>query len=127
MENFDFSEFDRTQYESKDHFQYNSKMQQALVKHVLHFHPDEDPKPTSLEFFFCTDTPEIADGLCKDLKKLGYDAVVGISLKDRWSIIGCTTEMNIDDSSLEGWAREMCEVGYKNDCRFDGWGMGMEL
>jgi regulator of RNase E activity RraB len=28
----------------------------------------------------------------------------------------------MDDGTVQSWAKEMCELGYKFDCDFDGWG-----
>jgi hypothetical protein len=37
-------------------------------------------------------------------------------------ITGWTIKMAMVDSALIIWTKQMCDLGYKFDCEFDGWG-----
>ncbi|MFC3562039.1 ribonuclease E inhibitor RraB [Pedobacter jamesrossensis] len=32
------------------------------------------------------------------------------------------TKMKMTDEVVKQWTKQMCELGYKFDCEFDGWG-----
>ena len=42
--------------------------------------------------------------------------------KNLYVISGWTTRIEMQDSLVIEWAVSMCDVGFKNDCDFDGWG-----
>src|SRR5207249_3200677 len=81
-------------------------------------------KERKVEFFFYTNTTDKAEELAKELEKLNYETSHGKSSGDGKSFIvtGITTKMKMDDEIIANWAKEMCELGYKFDCDFDGWG-----
>ena len=37
-------------------------------------------------------------------------------------ITGWTSPIKMDENTVLNWTKDMCEVGYKYDCDFDGWG-----
>ena len=76
-----------------------------------------------MEFFYYSRTRENADGLKKDLEKIGYK-VYGIekSTENQYSIIGVTLPINIEKDKFKDWIKYMNEIGFINDCDFDGWG-----
>jgi regulator of RNase E activity RraB len=41
-------------------------------------------------------------------------------------ITGWITEITIRDAAVLDWTREMCTLGFKYDCAFDGWGTKAE-
>ena len=76
-----------------------------------------------MEFFFYSKTMENAESLSADLRKLDYE-IYGInkSENDLFSIIGLTTPMSLEEAELDQWIKRMNELGFANDCEFDGWG-----
>jgi len=77
-----------------------------------------------LEYFFYTITAAKAEQLATEIGKLNYSVEYGVSAgnKKQYVITGWTTKMKITDEIVIQWTREMCELGYKFDCEFDGWG-----
>jgi len=45
------------------------------------------------------------------------------TLKSEFSIIGITCPISLEDNDFKEWIEKMNELGFINDCRFDGWGM----
>jgi len=60
-----------------------------------------DDDRLKLEYFFNTDPPEKASALAGD---------------------GWTAAMTMSTDVVQSWARQMCDLGFKHDCEFDGWG-----
>ena len=40
----------------------------------------------------------------------------------RFSVIGLTTPVRMDETTVVQWAEDMCRTGFAHDCEFDGWG-----
>lgn len=85
----------------------------------------DDKSQLSLEFFFYTDKQDKASNLAIELKKLNY----GLETVDKsagdpkiWVITGWTTPIKMDIGSVTNWTEKMCQIGFDNDCDFDGWG-----
>ncbi|GAA5484846.1 hypothetical protein Hsar01_04099 [Haloferula sargassicola] len=83
-----------------------------------------DESKLKLEYFFYTNTKEKAESLAKELAGRGYigDFDVAASDSSQFVITGWTPPMAMSDEVVVGWTGEMCEIGYKFDCEFDGWG-----
>lgn len=77
-----------------------------------------------VEFFFYAKSLGNATSLKDDLLKLGYE-IYGIegSLKNRFSLMGITCPMSLKDEDFSRWVEKMNELGFSNDCLFDGWGV----
>lgn len=77
-----------------------------------------------LEYFFYTNTSDKAEQLTNEIGKLNYTVQHGVSASDKnlFIITGWTTKMKMADEVVKQWAKQMCELGYKFDCEFDGWG-----
>lgn len=77
-----------------------------------------------LEFFFYTDTEAKAQSLAASLHKLGYELETKQTAGDQKLLLvnGWTTPLQMDDHTVLGWTRQMCQMGYEHDCDFDGWG-----
>lgn len=77
-----------------------------------------------LEFFFYTNTADKAERLATELAKLNYTLQSGISAADKrlFIVTGSTGKLIMTDEIVEQWVKQMCEIGYKHDCEFDGWG-----
>jgi regulator of RNase E activity RraB len=81
-------------------------------------------KRRKLEFFFYTDKVEKAAALAAELANRNYEVRHGPSATDAkvQLITGWTAEMPMSDSIVLGWTKEMCTLGFRHDCEFDGWG-----
>ena len=73
-----------------------------------------------LEFFFVTN----AESKASTLAEKGYSVEYGISesYKNKYLITGWSTPIRMDESIVVEWTKNMCELAYKHDCEFDGWG-----
>lgn len=83
-----------------------------------------EERALKLEFFFYTNTHEKAQALTAELGNLGYQASNSLSATNskEYVITGWTTKILMTDSSVGEWVNQMCDLGYKYDCEFDGWG-----
>jgi hypothetical protein len=84
-----------------------------------------DPeKKLKLEYFFYTNTVEKAAQFANHLQNMNYTADFGESASDktRFIVKGWTTDMPMDDTTVQAWTKQMCELGFTFDCEFDGWG-----
>ena len=120
-----------TRYVTEEAFEANSSKQVEAVSTVLGVlrkHSLSDTNLRSLEFFFYTNTMEKAKLLAEELQKKEYSVAYRKSgyNKKQFVITGWTRKISIEDSALAVWAKEMCEVGYKYDCEFDGWGTDID-
>ena len=81
-------------------------------------------KELKLEYFFYTNTADKAKLFADEIGKLNYEVKHGQSAGDNKSFVitGWTTKMKMQDNVVANWTKEMCELGYKFDCDFDGWG-----
>ena len=77
-----------------------------------------------LEFFFYSNTLDKVERLSIELNKLNYDVKAGQAEGDKSLFIatGWTGKMKMDSHTVMTWTKDMCELGYKFDCEFDGWG-----
>ena len=77
-----------------------------------------------LEYFFYTNSLEKAKAFSKEIAKLGYTTKYGESqgVKNEFVVTGWTSKMKMDDKTVLSWTQMMCNLGYKFDCDFDGWG-----
>ena len=78
-----------------------------------------------LEYFFYTNTPEKAGALSVALSGMGYDATFNPTDEgDKIRIVaGATVPVLMATEKVLEWTEEMCNIGYKHDCEFDGWGL----
>ncbi|NBW48798.1 MAG: hypothetical protein EBR49_01685 [Betaproteobacteria bacterium] len=85
-------------------------------------------KELKLEFFFYTNTPEKAAALAAGLTSKKYEVEYGPSASNGkiQIITGWTEKIGMSDANVAGWTKEMCELGFKHDCEFDGWGTNPE-
>lgn len=81
-------------------------------------------KELKLEYFFYTNTAEKAKQLATEIENLNYTVQHGVSSGDKnlFIVTGWTTKMKMSDEVVKQWTKQMCELGYKYDCEFDGWG-----
>ncbi|HLF63232.1 MAG TPA: ribonuclease E inhibitor RraB [Saprospiraceae bacterium] len=77
----------------------------------------------SLEFFFYTSDKDKAIKLSDILQKeYGYEIYKLHKTLDKWAVIGLTTPQPILTEMVQEWAEEMCKLGDRYECEFDGWG-----
>lgn len=83
-----------------------------------------DDKELKLEYFFYTNTAEKAEKLATEIGKLNYTVQHRLSAgnKKLFVVSGWTTKMTMADEVIKQWTKQMCALGYKFDCEFDGWG-----
>src|SRR5688500_48812 len=81
-------------------------------------------KELKLEYFFYTNTADKAEQLATEIGKLNYTVQHDVSAGDKklFIVTGWTTKMKMTDEDVKHWTKQMCELGYKFDCEFDGWG-----
>ena len=120
-----------TRFVTEEAFKENSSKQVeavTIVLGVLRKHSLSDTNLRCLEFFFYTNAIEKAKLLAEDLQKKEYSAAYRKSGHGNKSFVitGWTRKISIGDSALATWVKEMCELGYKYDCEFDGWGTDID-
>lgn len=81
-------------------------------------------KELKLGYFFYTNTADKAEQFATEIGKLNYTIKHGVSAGDKnlFIVNGWTTKMKMEDEVVKQWTKQMCELGYKFDCEFDGWG-----
>ena len=116
---------------SEEAFKMNSQKQAAAAPQVLGIlrqHSLSDTNLRCLEYFFYTNTIEKAQSLASELKKKEYTVAYREAgyPKNQFVITGWTRKISIEDNTLSDWVKDMCELGYKYDCEFDGWGTDVD-
>jgi regulator of RNase E activity RraB len=83
-----------------------------------------ETKELKLEYFFYTNTSDKAQNLADEIQKLNYTVEYGKSAGDKklFVISGWTIKMTMADAIVINWTKHMCDLGFKFDCEFDGWG-----
>jgi regulator of RNase E activity RraB len=83
-----------------------------------------ETKELKLEYFFYTNTSDKAQNLADEIQKLNYTVEHGKSAGDKklFVISGWTIKMTMADAIVINWTKHMCDLGFKFDCEFDGWG-----
>lgn len=81
----------------------------------------------AIEFFFDTDTLEKAQNLADQLNQLGYELYGIYESNGKQSISGCTHSLKITNDAMIQWSDLMNDLGFENDCKFDGWGSLIKL
>lgn len=77
-----------------------------------------------VEFFFYSQTENEAADLLIDLHNLGYVLYgVGDCGDERWSVIGATPPISLNEGDFSVWLDMMHAFADKHNSIFDGWGM----
>jgi regulator of RNase E activity RraB len=61
-------------------------------------------------------------GIFDFLKPKSFRHGVSAGSEKLFMVTGWTTIMKMENEILKNWTKQMCELGYKFDCDFDGWG-----
>src|SRR5688572_7072502 len=80
----------------------------------------------SVEFFFYADTEDKAGNIAIELTRLGYGVYCIDKSIDKWSVIGCTPPIPVNETALTEWRESMYELANEHGVEFDGWGMLIE-
>jgi regulator of RNase E activity RraB len=116
------------QFVLESDFIINRNLQIEIAPHVLDLvhslNDDAEEQELKIEFFFYSNKLENAKRLADELGKMNYSVEYGSSPGDqnKICITGWTTKMKMTGEVLEQWTKLMCDIGYKCDCEFDGWG-----
>lgn len=82
----------------------------------------------NLEFFFYTNNQQKAEKLQEALLSIGYfSKIQKVSNEESVHLItGWSSKILLSRNVILAWVTEMCEIGFRNDCDFDGWGASGE-
>lgn len=122
-----FGKKDNGQFVSAEAFGEKSTIQlnmlPVLMEKLRELNVDED-RELMLEFFFYTNTYQKAGAFAQELSNLNYQVKYGVSEGDKklFIVTGWTTKIKMKDAVVVAWISQMCNLGYKFDCEFDGWG-----
>lgn len=103
----------------------NKRIQGALkILEQLRAYNITNDRYLQLEYFFYTNKEEKARNLADETKTLNYSVKHGAAPgnKELFVVSGWTTKTKMDETTITDWVTKMCELGYKYDCLFDGWG-----
>lgn len=104
-------------------------MYYKVVKRLLSLSTEYGGKTGHLqqvEFFYYADSEDKGSNLAIELSKIGYH-VYGVDRSaDKWSVIGATPLMKIDEENLTRWGEAMYALAAEMEVLFDGWGMLIE-
>ena len=115
------------QFVTENSLKRNSENQLAMTPKTLmqlrEIDVDENME-LKLEYFFYTNNLEKAQKLAAELEALHYSVDFGKSGSDKnlFVITGWSTRMQMSNEAVGLWTSQMCQLGYKYDCEFDGWG-----
>ena len=115
------------QFVTENSLKRNSENQLAMTPKTLmqlrEIDVDENME-LKLEYFFYTNNLEKAQNLAAELVALHYSVDFGKSGSDKnlFVITGWSTRMQMSNEAVGLWTSQMCQLGYKYDCEFDGWG-----
>jgi hypothetical protein len=128
---FDFRKPKDNRYVSEEASKVNLSKQIAGLPRILGVikgHCASDPIQLKLEFFFYTNSIDKAKLLAEDLKQKSCSVEYRVAAQNSklFVINGWTSRFNIEGKMLVSWVKEMCELGYKYDCDFDGWGTDLK-
>jgi len=87
-----------------------------------------EDRSVKLEYFFYTDSVDKASALADDLTAMGYNAdFQKCDNPNKIRIVaGASTPVQMARDHILEWTETMCNVGFKHDCEFDGWGLNPE-
>jgi len=102
-------------------------MSPQTVEQLREYGVKKDTK-LKLEYFFYTNDSEKAKKLSNELCSIGYESEYGTSADDKklYIITGWSSPISMATLTVMEWTKKMCNLGYCNDCEFDGWGTNPE-
>jgi len=122
--NLHSSEQKNIKYVTEESYKKNLLCQEEMTHQVfgkLKQNGNPLSKELNLKWFFHTNCKSKAKDLIHELKNLSNIKDPIINFDDKvWVISGWTTKMFVSDSIVVSWTSDMCKLGYKNDCEFEG-------
>jgi regulator of RNase E activity RraB len=114
-------------YVTEDSFKKNKDNQVKMTPKTLKQLRDLgvfETKELKLEYFFYTNSLDKAKSLTNEIQKLNYTVEYSKSVGDKkiFVITGWTNKMTMSDLKVIAWTKQMCDLGFRFDCDFDGWG-----
>ena len=88
----------------------------------------KEDRSVKLEYFFYTNSVNKAEALSSELGGIGYQAEFekcDNPTKIR-IVVGASEPVQMAEAQVLEWTEKMCNIGYKHDCEFDGWGLNPE-
>ncbi len=87
-----------------------------------------EDRSVKLEYFFYTNAEEKAEALASELSGMGYvaDFERSDNPKKIRIVAGASEPVQMSKERVLEWTESMCNLGYKHDCEFDGWGLNPE-
>ena len=116
-----------SEQQHKDNLASQLSMSPQTIEQLRAYGVGED-KWLKLEYFFYTNSAEQAAELSKELDVMGYSNQYGESAHDKnmQIITGWSTPISMATDTVVEWTASMCNIGFKHDCEFDGWGTNPE-
>lgn len=83
-----------------------------------------DETELKLEYFFYTNAEDKAERLIESLKNIGYtpEQRLAPDSETTRTITGWSHPVVMSKEKVSQWISDMCIIGFKEDCQFDGWG-----
>jgi len=100
-------------------------MYRGIVRRILTLTKEYSGKTDhtqSVEFFFYANTEDKACNLAIELRRLDYEVYCIDKSTDKWSVIGCTPPISLNETRLTEWGESMYELANEHGIEFDGWG-----
>lgn len=116
-----------SEQQHKDNLSSQLSTSPEIVEQLRAYGIKED-RSVKLEYFFFTNTSEKAGALSSELSRMSYNTEVQGSSNDKKNriIAGATVPVLMATEKILEWTETMCNIGYKHDCAFDGWGINPE-
>ena len=98
---------------------YNADKLKQLSRYGVN--PNSD---VSLLYYFTTDDSVKLNVLATDLRNMNHHVnPIHRSANDKtlWVLSANSSEVKMDSSSLNRWAKDLCDLGYRYDCAMQGW------
>jgi regulator of RNase E activity RraB len=116
-----------TESQHNENLESQLSMSPQTVEQLREYGVKEDSK-LKLEYFFYTNDSHKAEKLSNELSSIGYKSEFGTSADDKklFIITGWSSPITMATQTVIEWTKKMCDLGFCNDCEFDGWGTNPE-
>lgn len=81
-----------------------------------------------IEYFFYSNSIKNAKLLANEIQKLNYSFHLDVfpEKKHLTLLSGFTSKIKLEHDVIKEWTIQMCNLGYRFDCIFDGWELNLE-
>ena len=113
-----------SEQQHKDNLSNQLSTSPEIIEQLRGYGITED-RECRLEYFFYTNTPDKAEALTGELNGMGYATEFKESGEEKKIriVAGATVPVVMATEKVLEWTENMCNIGYKHDCEFDGWGL----